>query len=270
VYYLFYPVTAPISLYFSAPARREFAAFAKLAGGLALVVIAPLGLSYFSVYPPHLGPKEAIINILFHALIIFILIVLFFIPTVTTALTLNAANRKIQLRVLVMVGLVSALPIGFVYFFALKAPVSYAASQLLDMRLEKPSFQEELTTQTAMFFDWYRPQLKDPAPTQVTVNEKLTEKYQRSIGGIAVGSEARAFKVVEWRMPAQNWLAVAAWDFDSKPRPRLLLVNGPDKLYSHWADLPKDVQKRLDELHPGPEILSWRDRKLLGDIVPKK
>jgi len=270
LYYLFYPVTAPISLFYSAPARREFGAFAKLTGGLALVVIAPIGLSYFSVYPPHLGPMEALVNIFFHALMISILIVLFFIPTVTTALTLNATNSKIQLRVLVFVGLISALPMGIVYFVALKAPVSFAASQLLDMRLEKASFQEELTVQTEMFFDWYRPKLKPEAPRAVTVNEKLTEKYQRSIGGIAVGNEARAFKIVEWRMPEQNWLAVAMWDFSSKPRPRLLLVSGPEKLYSHWADLPQDVQRRLGESNPGPEILGWREQKLLGDIVPKK
>lgn len=270
VYYLLYPVTAPIMLFFSPPARREFGAFAKMAGGLALVVIAPIGLSYFSVYPPHLGPREALVNILFHAFIIFILIVLFFIPTVTTALTLNASNSKIQLRVLVFVGLISALPMGIFYTFSIKAPLSFAASQLLDMRLEKPSFQDELTVQTAMFFEWWRPRLKTQAPMAVTVNEDLTEKYQRSIGGIAVGREARAFKVVTWRLAEQNWLGVAAWDFDTKPRPRLLLVGGPEKLYTHWAELPKNMQKRLDELHPGPEIIGWRDRKLLGDSVSKR
>jgi len=270
LYYLFYPVTAPISLFFSASARREFTAFAKLAGGLALVVIAPIGLSYFSMYPPHLGFQEALVNILFHAFIILILIVLFFIPTVTTALTLNATNSKVQLRILVFVGLISALPIGIVYFVTLKAPISFAASQLLDMRLQKPSFQEELTSETAMFFDYWRPQLKNNPAKEIIVNDKLTEKYQRLIGGIVVGSEARAFKVIEWGMSGQSWLGVADWDFASKPQPRLLLVRGPEKLYTRWADLPQDVRKRLEEYSPGPEIIRWRERKLLNDIVSKK
>jgi TM2 domain-containing membrane protein YozV len=270
VYYLFYPLAAPITLFYSSAARREFTAFAKLAGGLALVVIAPLGLSYFSVYPPHLGPEDAVFNILFHAVIIFILIVLYFIPTVTTALTLNATNSKIQLRILIVVGLISALPMGIVYFVTSKAPLSFAASQLLDRRLQKTSFQEELTTETAMFFNWLRPQLKNDSGKNIVVAEKLTEKYQRLIGGIVIGSEARAFKVLEWGVDGETWLGVAAWDFESKPRPRLLLISGPKKVYSHWADLPPEVQKRLDEARPGPEIAGWRERKLLSDIVLKK
>jgi TM2 domain-containing membrane protein YozV len=270
LYYLFYPVTAPISLFYSPAARREFTTFAKLAGGLSLVVIAPIGLSYFSVYPPHLGPEAAMINILFHAFIILVLIVLFFIPTVTTALTLNAANAKIQLRVLVIVGLVSALPMGLVYFFAMKAPVSFAGSQLLNMRLETASFREELTTETAMFFDFWRSRLQNKPGKNIVVDEKLTERYQRSIGGIVVGNEARAFKVLEWGQDQETWLAVAVWDFSSRPMPRLLLVIGPDKLYTHWADLPQEVQRRLAQTPAGPDILRWRENKLLSDMNSKK
>jgi TM2 domain-containing membrane protein YozV len=44
-YYLFYPITAPIFLLFSAPARREFKVFGRLIGGFMMVVAARIGFS---------------------------------------------------------------------------------------------------------------------------------------------------------------------------------------------------------------------------------
>src|SRR5205807_72216 len=57
LYYVFYPVTAPVVLLRSQVARQEFVFFAKLIGGMMVVVGTPVLLSYFKVFPPHLGPK---------------------------------------------------------------------------------------------------------------------------------------------------------------------------------------------------------------------
>lgn len=276
IYYLLYPISGPLTALSSLPARRELKTFARITGGLTLVVLAPIGLSYFSVYPPHLGVTEALTTLFFYAIMVPLLVSMFLVPTVTTALTFHATHCRVRLRVLVILGLVSALPMGIAYF-AVSGALSFTSAQLLDMRLDKASFQDELTEATTMIFHHWQQRFQGQGPGVVEMDKELTAQFQRHVGGRLPGNEAKAFRVLAWSMPgkgySQRWLALAVQDGPTASTPhRLLLVAGPDgQMYSRWADLPPNVQARFtigSARVATPEMI--RSRNLLGDGVRKK
>ena len=103
-----------------------------------LIVAAQIGFSYFSVLPPHLGPGEAILFFILQSIFILMLVVLFIIPTVTTALTLNAMQRTTQLHS-GRPGPGVGMPMGLVYQFAVRPPLFVHLGPVARERLGKES-----------------------------------------------------------------------------------------------------------------------------------
>ena len=208
-YYLFYPVTAPVAAILSPVARREAAFFARVVGGMMLVVVAQFGLSYFEIFPPHLGPVQAVAYAFFVCMMILILILVFIVPTVTAAMTLTAAHKTSYLRVLVVIGLISGLPVTLVYYFSTGAmPVT--PTVLLDQRFNMPSFQSDLSDSGAMFLTYWRD--RPLGATPVERDALLTDKFRRAIAGHMTGYETRAFQVhtLDDGPNTPRWLVLAA------------------------------------------------------------
>jgi hypothetical protein len=275
LYYLLYPLAAPLAVIWSRVARQEVGVFAHLLGAVILLVLAPLGLNYFSVYPPHLGIPEALLNLLLYAVLTSILVVVFFIPTATTALTLHAAGANRQLRVLVCIGLFSGLPMGLVYSFVLQPPVSYTSARLLEERLRRASFHEELTASATMFLDYWGRRVDnwDKSPTaDITVHDDLTEKLQRHVGGIVVGNEARAFRVLTWHDANETpWLALGVWTGSAAGPPQLLFISrAGGTIYARWGEVPVDARSRFERVSRRvTERYAVVSERLLGDLRRK-
>jgi hypothetical protein len=246
--------------------------FGKLIGGFMLIVAARRGFSYFSVFPPHLGPEEAVLFFILQSIFILMLVVLFVLPTVTTALTLNAMRRTGQLRLLIGLALVSALPVGLAYQFAVKPPLSFISAQLLDERLGKESFRQELGQSASMFLAYWGNHLGELDKTlgdQIEVHQELTKKWQRLASGLVVKDEANAFRVLAWKEPGgETWLGIGLWNSPSEPMTQLLVAaRAGGKVFTRWSELPAPVQQRFQfskERNRQPfEVLQ---QKLLDDI----
>jgi TM2 domain-containing membrane protein YozV len=250
LYYLLFPVLFVPVCCFSERARKEGRLFGRIIAGLMTIILARIGLSYFEVYPPHLGFEDAAVVVLFMTFMIFFWIVCFLVPTATTALSLNASGSTVQARTLVILGLLSGLPVGVGYYFFQREPVPFVSHLILERRLETTSFRKELIPSVQMFLGYWEKHLddlKDRPGEKVAVNKELTDHFQRHVGGIVVGREAKGFRVLSWQDRQGVWLAVGLWEREDMP-PRLLFVSAPDgKVYERWADLPADVTARFGD-----------------------
>jgi TM2 domain-containing membrane protein YozV len=273
-YYLVYPLVCVPALCLSSAARDELKQFARLLGGLIAVMVLPIGYSYFDVYPPHLGFEHAFVYIFTHAVMIALIVVLFVLPTMTTALTLNVTRARRQLRFFIGIGLISGLPVGLAYWFTIQTPVSFMAEQLLNERLTMKSFRDELTVSDQMFLRYWGEhldQLSRTLPEAPEVNEELTTKLQRHLGGIVIKNEIKAFQIVAWRDPGSDltWQAVCIRGSSNDLAPRLLHVaNSAGQFYDHWQSLPAEVKDRFEIRVQIPEFgirFAVFDAKLLGD-----
>jgi TM2 domain-containing membrane protein YozV len=272
LYYVFYPITAPLVLIWSTAARKEFVLFAKLIGGMMVLAGVPLIASYRKTFPPHLGFQEAFVVLFLLAFIVLFLMVTAILPTVTTALSLYADRRPGQTRVLVLVALMSILPAGIAYYTSVRPPLPFVSSEILSYRLAKESCRKELKDALEMFLaHWQRKeQGTSVAGGRVTPDGEdveLTEKLRRQLGGLVVGDEVEAFNVLAWGDPvrSQRWLAVGLnLSSNRKADPLLLVVAAPDgTVYTKWDTLPVVVSKQLESLtsrfalgfHPRSQVL---------------
>lgn len=252
--YVFYPITCPLLLMVSPRARSEFGMFARLVGGLVFLILAPMGLSYFELFPPHLGFSEAFSFYFAHAFFIVGMVVVFVIPVLTTAFTLNARRATFQLRSLVVVGFLSALPFGLVYWLTFQSAVTFNATQFLQDRFSKDSFRAEVHDVATMFLDFWskKPVEGDekisPAPG---ISPQLTERIQKQFGGMVPGRESKAFHILRWREEGPEpgvWMALGLSEFSKSYSARLLAVcDSQGKIYWDWNGLPEPIRRRFEQ-----------------------
>jgi hypothetical protein len=194
---------------------------------------------------------------------------------VTTALTLHAAGANRQLRVLVCIGLFSALPMGLVYSFVWQPPVSYTSARLLEERLRRASFHDELTASATMFLDYWGRRVDKwdkPPATTIAVHDDLSDKLQRHVGGIVVGNEAHAFRVLTWHDAKETpWLAIGVWTGSPSAAPQLLFISrAGGTIYARWGDLPLDASSRFERVsRRGTGRYPVLGERLLGDLRRK-
>lgn len=251
LYYLLYPVLAPFALFFSPVARQEFGQFARLVGGVMLVVIARIGMSYSSIYPPYLGLYEAFIISFTLGVFIMFLTGFILIPTVTTALTLNATNQQGQFRVLAFIGLLMGVPVAIAGYLSLQSGVTLPQYELVTRRLARTSFRADLNSSAAMFLGYWARHYKD-APDRPAPDKYLTARWQHHLGGMIPREETRAFRVLSWkgdgRADNRTWLGIVLIGVSSTDRPGLLYLMGPgpqEACYQRWDKVPAEIQTLL-------------------------
>lgn len=269
IYYLLYPATLPLAAIFSQQAREEFKVYGRLIGGLMMVVIARFGFGYFDIFPPHLGLKEAFVFLFTYCTMLLLVTTLFLIPTVSSALTLNAMKRQGQLRFFIFVGSISGLPMGLGYHFTQRSAVSFVDYDLLRQRLGTDSFRQELREEGTMFLHYWQTELDkmvEPKKDQKNYGawerlwqdrqllddklvglEELTRRWKRRMGGLVPKREAEAFGIMGWKKSGQRpGLILTIRSDRADAAPNALLILAPDgRLYDRWRDLPEPVQKYL-------------------------
>ncbi len=254
-YYLFFPVTAPVACLISADARREAWMYARLIGMVVAVIVIEQVYSYFSTYPPHLGPGDALQIAFVMNLFTVFTVVVFMIPTITTSFALNLSGQQGKLKGLMILALIVALPAGVLRYYKQFDGVSLASQQLLKMRLKKPSFRQELGESTGMFLTYHAQRMPADGASAFAAHPDLTAKYRRHIAGLTPNDEVNAFTVFTLSLPgeSQPWLGVRLW-FGLTDPPQLLFVASPNaQLYTQWNDLPPAVQEQfqvIEEYEP--------------------
>ncbi len=271
LFYLFYPISAPLAAVVSPRVREEMGLYWRVLRPILLVIAAHEVLTYSSIYPPHLGPQEAFVRVFVLAFFAAVLTTSFLIPMVTTSFALNLSGRQPQLKFLTFLCLALALPTGIYCYYEQTQQISFLSSDLLEERMNKASFRDELRESAEMFLTYYVNRIEDPDTETVAQHAGLTERFRRHIGGIIIDDEANGFVVFSvpgrHHTPDDMWLGVGVWyGFSDEPSDILVLMSPDKHLYTHWADLPHEIQcnfhllneweETIDDAGQHPEIIA--------------
>lgn len=250
LFYLCYPVTAPVAAVVSPRAREELRLYWRMLRPILAVIAAQQILTYSSIYPPHLGPQEAFVRIFVLSIFAAFSTTVFLVPMVTTSFALNLSGRQSQLKFLTILCLAFALPTGIYCYYEQTQQISFLASNLLEERMDKSSFRDELHESAEMFLGYHVDRVSNPQTAAIAEHPELTERFRRHIGGIAVEDEANGFVVFtvpgEQHTPDDVWLGVRVWyGYNDEPSDILFLMSPHKELYTHWGDLPASLQRNF-------------------------
>jgi hypothetical protein len=247
LFYLFYPVTCPLACLVSPTRRQEAKLYLRMVVLVVGAVLFEQARGYFSTYPPHLTARDAAVFIFCVSVISILIMAVFMIPMITTSFYLNLSGQQSKLKPMMVLGLVCALPFAVYLYYQQSFHISFLSEQLLDQRLTKASFRDELREISSMFLAYHARHWPDGADGQFGEHEELTRKYRRHIASVALHNEANAFRV--FTFPAGSSRASKPWcgvlvrhSLTSQPA-WLLFVMSPDgRVHASWNTLPGEVQ----------------------------
>jgi hypothetical protein len=249
MFYLFYPVSCPLFFPFSATVRKEFRLYAGLLASVTLALFVDIIWTYSNTYPPHLGPIHAVLYGSMRLFICFLVFVAFFIPVATTSFTYQLSERPWRMRLLVIIGIFSALPM-FWLVHEVFAESPWWPGVLLSSRMATPGFREELKRETEMFLLYNSARMPEGDYSSPAVHTGLTKEYRRRISWLAVREEVFLFEV--FTLPGEPpgsgrpWLGLKA----RLPYHRTVGMASPDgQFFSSWHKLPPAIQQRF-QLNP--------------------
>lgn len=268
-FYMLYPITAPMFFLFSKKTRREFAIYWKIIVGVALVIIIETIFSYPRLYPPHLQWSDAVFLVVIQLLLTFFMVTGYLMPMVSSSYLLNFSGHHKALRLFTAAALVFAVPAGIFTYVNQQSNITYLSSQRLMARLDKESFQKELTTNTDMFLKYHRDKLKKPLPTdkkKALVHPYLTKKYQRQLGAILVDDETNAFQVVVFGVVKidkitgfrQSYLSLGIKILDGTRPYFLYVTDDKGKLYRNWEKCPRELKKAIQATEKDTSGKEWK------------
>lgn len=246
VYYLFYPVTAPVAALVTPAARREARLYAGILGTIFFAILVESVLTYRSVFPPFLSIADALVWVIVRLFFSFLLVLGLLVPVAATTFSYRHAGKKWRLRVLTAVGLLSAVVSVTYHYVTTGTNISFLSSEHLALRLTRPAFRDALRESTEVFLGHYVQRLPAAGATPAT-QEELTAKYRLAIGKLAIDDEARAFSVFVLPVQGQTWLGVRLVYNENTNRPPLLLalVDPHGRCITAWRRLPADIQARF-------------------------
>jgi uncharacterized membrane protein len=258
LFYFFYPIIGLPMLLFSASARQEIKLYLRLITVIAVALMVETVISYGDIYPPHLKIDDAILLIFVQLFIIFGAVVSYMIPTATSAFALSLSGRHKSLQYVTIGVVIFSVILGVTIFMQeQERGVGFISSQILDTRMDKPTFREALTEASDMFMLYHNNRAKPKAERHAVVrDQELTDKFRYHIGGLAVRDESQAFSILllnptdtdiaspdRHRYQAEDnstWFAV---HLALEQHRRLLYVMDPNgRIYRLWKDLPPTIQ----------------------------
>ncbi|MCA9719659.1 MAG: TM2 domain-containing protein [Myxococcales bacterium] len=287
IYYLCYPIAAPIAAIFSRPARAEAKMYARvhvlIAGVLALNIVGKWG---FALWDETLPTVDAVIILVLIFLMTIMGLTAYVVPTTSTAFSLNLSGRRTQTLLLAAIGGGLAVPVSLAVHSCNEHRVTLPDDVLLSARLQERPFQCQLESVSRMVLhhelhERARGQAPPPPRTgepSVVVDMKLTEKYRKILGGFISAGETKAFTVAVITWPDggptmlalvrdklnplrdRNLLHTASDDrCDSQP----LVVIADDDDYLSTAALssayPGLIEQLAPRFHAGGELLLLED-----------
>ncbi|NJO17403.1 MAG: TM2 domain-containing protein [Thioploca sp.] len=256
IYYLLYPLLAPLWLLYSPSAKEEF----QLYKNIIIVILAALIIdslfSYSSTYQPYLSIGKAIEYILTVTLVILFILITALIPTITTSFKFRFSGKQKRIKILTTLTLLLIAAVAF-NFDNQQWRMSTSSGFRLESKMETSLFRQDLTTSTEMFLNYYYNKWStNEIPDGFYVHPKLTDLYHRQIQSITANDEFEAFRVIilpKIQTETGRWIGIhyAKLSFAQLSQPLILFLISPTgRFYTSWQAVPITIQQQFTLLNP--------------------
>ncbi len=218
LYYLAFPVTAPVGAFISKQARTEARILLWPAGVVLVGLATDFIWSFSDHFKDSIPPEQALEWILVVIIVCALIVSMFLLPTVTTALTLNLSGRRRYTRLFAVIAIIISLPFTVVAYQMYEERVTIPAAELIEVRLKNPIFRDSLADLGRMFFGVHRPSA--PVPEDLTgltveVDDELSERFQTIVEGFVPASEVAAFRILKLVAGADTVLMILHYDSEN-------------------------------------------------------
>jgi hypothetical protein len=274
--YLFYPVLFPFFLLFSPSSRQEFFIFMKIVILIMVVLLLETLVFYPSLYPPYLQFSDAL-SILGYQFLAFGIIMIFSVmPTISTSFSFSFSGRKISLVLFTFMALGFSL-LGIFTFTQILSLQNYPkaiSSNLLQKRIYKKNFQEDLKSFSCQILNPARLQSFDPCSVEgVSPQESATEFLQDQVKKLVPSDEEKAFHFFSVSFKnkqgtLETWGGIGMNISENSYFRPLILVSPQNQSYYSWKALPEELQKQFviisEPLPSENKIRSWNELRYAG------
>lgn len=251
LYYLFYFPVGFITMIFSERAREECKLYMRIFGAIAAALIMGTLSSQKELFGSYVPFAKIIQLIIVNLILMFLVIVLYMMPTMTTAFTLSLSGKRRRLRGLTFVALSIALLIGAVGMSQERNAVSFSSRSILLEKFRNKTYQQEIQQLAEMFL---RHQVKQVRPQSQpwAYQSALTDRLRTYTKTLASGNQSNAFHILS----LQRGHAKGAWLFllyKTNREKTLFFGCAPNGWIARsWQALPKDVQAGIQQAGPPP------------------
>lgn len=270
IFYIFYPVAAPIAAIFNKARRAELKLWGKTFLVLTSGTLINVATTYPSTYPPYLGISDAIGIAISHVVFGLILSIACLMPVMTTAFNLSLAGRGKSLGVLSAVSLLLCVGISALFIQVTRDQITPVSAGLLRRRMAQPEFRHDIGVTSEIILAYL--QARSTAPLRAAIRDGVvvldaatvckltpcgkkvstgpTEKFRDMVKTAAPNDEPRVFDVVAIRSQPSGGQVWCGIQYRSSNRVDLLyLMDEQGHISNKWSALPAPVQKRLGEAY---------------------
>jgi len=254
LFYLFYFPVGFLWLTFSKLAREELKLYLRVFAAIAAALLLGTVSSYKSVYGSYVPVGMMIGLLVANLVILFLVVLLYMMPTMTTAFALSLSGRRKVLMPITFVSMLLAVLVGAVGFFQERDGVTIISRQVLQEKLKSEKFVGDLTSLATMFLR-YEVGRQKPKKALWHNDKALRERFRGYASRLAAGDQANGFFVFQLQprpAPAKPWLVLV---LRTAAKPICLFVASPrGRVYKSWGKLPAYVGKamRRKKLPPFP------------------
>ena len=218
LYYLAFPVTAPIGACMSRQARTEARILLWPAGVVLVGLATDFIWSFSDHFKDSIAPAQAVEWILVVVIVCGLIVSMFLLPTVTTALTLNLSGRRRYTRLFAVIAIIISVPFTGAAYQMYEERVTIPAAELIEVRLKNPVFRQQVADLGRMYLGVHRP--TGPVPSDlsgltVEVDDELSERFQTIIEGFVPDSEVAAFRILRLVDGADTALVILHYDSEN-------------------------------------------------------
>ncbi|MBT8048318.1 MAG: TM2 domain-containing protein [Xanthomonadales bacterium] len=145
-------------------------------------------VSYDSIYPPYLGPSDALEDFIVLGIVVSIGVLIILVPLTTLSFRYSLSGKRHRLQALTVAALLVSM--FFLFLASLHEKEDDTPSVMsgiyLESRMESPEFRENLKQKLSAFLHYY---------TRFETDD-YTAQLRESLAGIAQGDEIEAFEII--------------------------------------------------------------------------
>jgi len=252
IYYVFFPIAAPIACLFRPVSRREFALWGKTFILIVSGDVINAALSYGSVYPPYLHPADALKILAVHLLLALVLSVGCLMPVMTTAFTLSLSGRPKTLGIITAISLLLSFGCSGLLLYGTKNQISPTSAQLVGQRMKKKDFRDAVDDTSTIILTYmavhFSKNDKATVPAKLTLQPFATQHFRAMINYAAQNDEPKAFSVYSLRTEENGGVILyVVFYVENKKVYPLFIEDDSTHYLAEWDKLPSNIQKRLQD-----------------------
>ena len=285
VYYLAFPITAPIAAIFSPKARTEARILLWPIGVVMFGLAADFAWSFSDHFKDSVNAAGAFGWLVAVAFVSGMVVLMFLLPTVTTALALNLSGRRRFTRIFAALGILVGIPFTAVAYHMFSNRLTIPAAELVEERFKNKAFRQTVTRLGKMYLSVNRPE--EPVPAghppglEAAEDEELSEELQTIMEGFVPDSEVGAFRV--WRVKSNEGAILTAIQYsiegetaDEVPDPddvchqQPIIVSDHQRIYTKADDLANviDLSVLAHEFGQGEQTYLIEDWPCGANVDP--